>query len=118
MFSQGLVPLESITYVTLQNDCNPVVGLPRCVPHSLKDCLQKAIEAIVRSGVLVKVDQPTDWVHNLVVLEKTMELFVFVLIQETSMRSLKLMRTLYNSYLQYKRLLASVLVKRCSQHSI
>ena len=56
----GLVPLESITYVTLQNDCNPVVGLPRCVPHSLKDCLQKAIEAIVRSGVLVKVDQPTD----------------------------------------------------------
>ena len=57
-------------HITLQNDSNPVVCPPRRVPHSLKDRLQKAIEANVRSGVLVKVDQPTDWVHNLVVVEK------------------------------------------------
>ena len=47
-----------------------MVHPPRRVPHSLKDRLQKAIEANVKSGVLVKVDQPTDWVHNLVVVEK------------------------------------------------
>ena len=57
-------------HITLQNDCNPVVCPSRLVPHSLKDRLQKAIEANVRSGVLMKVDQPTDWVHNLVVVEK------------------------------------------------
>ena len=54
----------------------------RHVPYSLKECLQKAIEANVKSGVLVKVDQPTDWVHNLVIIEKRMVPSVFVLTKE------------------------------------
>ena len=57
-------------HITLQDGCTPVVHPPRRVPHSLKDRLQKAIEANVKAGVLVKVDQPTDWVHNLVIVEK------------------------------------------------
>ena len=57
-------------HITLQSDCKPVVCPPRRVPHSLKGCLQKAIKGNVKSGVLVKVDQPTDWVHNLVIMEK------------------------------------------------
>lgn len=57
-------------HITLQDGCTPVVNPPRRVPHSLKERLQKAIEANVKSGVLVKVDQPTDWVHNLVIVEK------------------------------------------------
>ena len=36
----------------------------------MKERLRQAIDANVKSGVLVKVDQPTDWVHNLVVVEK------------------------------------------------
>jgi len=69
-------------HITLQSDCKPLVCSPSHVPHSLKGRLQKAIEANVKSGVLVKVDQPTDWVHNLVIVEKRMAPFVFVLTQE------------------------------------
>jgi len=47
-------------HITLQSDCKLVVGPPRHVPHPLKGHLQKAIEANVKSGVLVKVDQPTN----------------------------------------------------------
>ena len=43
---------------------------PRRVPCSLKQRLKQAIDANVASGVLVKVDKPTDWVHNLVIVEK------------------------------------------------
>ena len=57
-------------HITLQDGCTPVVHPPRCIPRFLKDRLQKAIEANVKSEVLVKVDQPTDWVHNLVIAEK------------------------------------------------
>ena len=57
-------------HITLPNGYTPVVHPARCVLYSLKERLKKAIEANVKSGVLVKVDQPTDWVHNLVVIEK------------------------------------------------
>ena len=57
-------------HITLQDGCTPVIHPPRCIPHALKDRLHKAIEANIKSGVLVKVEQPTDWVHNLVIVEK------------------------------------------------
>jgi len=57
-------------HITLQENSKPVVNTPRCIPHSLKERLRQALDANVKSGVLVKVDQPTDWVHNLVVVEK------------------------------------------------
>jgi len=58
-------------HITLQSDYKPVVCPPRHVPYSLNGWLRKAIEANVKSGVLVKVDQPTDWVHNLAIVEKS-----------------------------------------------
>ena len=67
MFLQGW---ESLDTITSQDGCTPGVHPPQRVSHSLKDRLQKAIEANVKAGVLVKVDQPTDWVHNLVIVEK------------------------------------------------
>ena len=57
-------------HITLQDGCTPVIHPPRRIPHAHKDRLHKAIEANIKSGVLVKVEQPTDWVHNLVIVEK------------------------------------------------
>ena len=42
----------------------------RRVPHSLKDRLRQTLKRNVASGVLKKVDEPTNWVSNLVVIEK------------------------------------------------
>lgn len=57
-------------HITTQEGCEPVVNPPRRVPHSLKDKLKQTLEKNIESGVLVKVDEPTDWVHNLVIVEK------------------------------------------------
>ena len=47
-----------------------MINPARRTPHSLKQRLQKTIEKNVQCGALVKVDQPTDWVNNLVIAEK------------------------------------------------
>ena len=60
-------------HITLKENHTTVVNLPRWVLHSLKEQLRQAIDANVKSGVLVKVDQPTDWVRNLVAVEKKNE---------------------------------------------
>lgn len=57
-------------HITLREGCIPVVHSAQRIPHSLKEQLKQALHSNVRSRVLCKVDQPTDWVNNLVVVEK------------------------------------------------
>ena len=57
-------------HITLHDNHQPVINTARRIPHSLKDRLRQALERNVRSEVLSKVDEPTDWVNNLVVVEK------------------------------------------------
>ena len=56
-------------HITLADTYTPIVNPPR-IPHSLKERLRQTIDKNVQTGVLVKVDQPTDWVSNLVIVEK------------------------------------------------
>ena len=53
--------------ITLKDD---LVYPARRVPHAIQDRLKKCLEANLQCGVLKKVDQPTDWVHNLVIVER------------------------------------------------
>ena len=57
-------------HIMLCDNHQPVISPARGVPHSLKDRLGQTLERNVASGVLKKVDEPTDWVSNLVVVEK------------------------------------------------
>ena len=57
-------------HITLRDNHQPVINPARRIPHSLKNRLQQTLERNVTSGVLKKVDEPTDWVSNLVVVEK------------------------------------------------
>jgi len=73
-------------HITLGVNSIPIVNPPRQVPYSLKGRLKQAIEANVASGILVKVGKHTDWVHNLVIVEKRMAHFACVLIHSTSIK--------------------------------
>ena len=57
-------------HITLHYNHQSVIKPARRIPHSLKDKLRQTLERNVKSGVLQKVDQPTNWVSNLVVVEK------------------------------------------------
>ena len=69
MVFKGLGTLR-MYHITLRDNCTPVINPPRCIPHSLKGRLQQALAKNARLGVIKKVDQPTDWVSNLVIVEK------------------------------------------------
>ena len=56
--------------ITLKENAIPVIHQARRVPHSLRDKLKLSLDANLKCGVLQKVDEPTDWVHNLVIVEK------------------------------------------------
>ena len=56
--------------IILKKNAIPMIHQARRVPHSLLDKLKHSIDANLKCGVLQKVDEPTDWVHNLVIVEK------------------------------------------------
>ena len=57
-------------HITLADKYTPIVNPPRRIPNSLKGRLRQTIYKNMQTGVQDKVDQPTDWVSNLVIIEK------------------------------------------------
>ena len=55
---------------TLKDGITPVIYTPRRVPHSLLGKPKHCLDVNLRCGVLKRVDELTDWVHNLVIVEK------------------------------------------------
>ena len=64
----GLFPGEYS--IKLDPTVQPVVHAPRRVPLALKPQLKEELDRMTRDGVVVKVDEPTDWVNSLVIVEK------------------------------------------------
>ncbi|XP_050528790.1 uncharacterized protein K02A2.6-like [Daktulosphaira vitifoliae] len=67
---EGLGKLPFKYKITLRKECVPVVRPPRRVPNVIKARLKTTLENVEKSGVIQKIDNPTDWVNNLVIAEK------------------------------------------------
>ena len=48
----------------------PVIVPPRRIPFGLEDRVKYALDEMCNQGIIVAVDQPTDWVNAMVVVEK------------------------------------------------
>ena len=57
-------------------DVKPVIQGPRRIPVSLRDKLKNELERLESDNIIAKVEQPTKWVSNLVVVEKPNKLRV------------------------------------------
>ena len=64
----GVLPREY--HITLKDDVKPVVMPPRKIPIALKDKLKEELEKMVQKDVIVPIQEPTDWVNSLVIVEK------------------------------------------------
>ena len=64
----GIMELEH--HIKLNVDTTPVVHPPRKIPMGLRDQLKKELDSMEDTGVIKKVDEPTEWVNSLVVGEK------------------------------------------------
>lgn len=67
---EGLGKLPFKYKITLKKECVPVVRPPRRIPNAIKERLKTTLESLEESGVIQKIDKPTDWVNNLVIAEK------------------------------------------------
>ena len=62
--------LEGECHIVVDPDVTPVVAAPRKVPFALRDPLKQELDRMEKLGVITKVDEPSDWVNPLVVVEK------------------------------------------------
>ena len=51
-------------------DAIPVVHPPRKVQYLLKDKLKKELDRMKKNDIIDQVDEPTDWVNSMVIVEK------------------------------------------------
>ncbi|MES9901692.1 MAG: RNase H-like domain-containing protein, partial [Sedimenticola sp.] len=68
---KGLGKFEKKYNISIDNSIPAVVNPPRRVPLTLMPKLKTKLEKLEKSGVIVKVDGPSEWVNNLVIVEKS-----------------------------------------------
>ena len=62
--------LSGELHISLTSDAIPVVHLPRKVPYLLKDKLKKELDRMGKNYIIDHVDESTDWVNSMVIVEK------------------------------------------------
>ena len=66
----GLGMLEPAHHMEIKTNAIPVVNPPRKIPATLREKVKKELDEMEKAGVIIKVEEPTDWVKSLVVVEK------------------------------------------------
>lgn len=66
----GLGCLPGIHHIEIDKSVKPVVHPPRRVPFALKRKVKHELEKMEREEVIEKIEEPTDWVNSMVVVEK------------------------------------------------
>ena len=67
---QGLGQFPRIHTMQTRPEVQPVVHAPRRDPFALRDRLKSELDKKDSLGVIVKVDEPTDWVNSITIVEK------------------------------------------------
>ena len=69
--SKALGRMEGKLHLEVDDSVSPVVMPPRRVPVALKGKFKEEIDRLVDVGVLMKVEEPTNWVSSAVVMAKS-----------------------------------------------
>ena len=67
---QGLGCLKKPYHIQVDPKVTPVVSTLKSQPVALRDRLKQSLDEMEADGVIEKVDQPTEWVNSVVVVEK------------------------------------------------
>lgn len=68
---KDLEELEGEHHIKANPDVKPVIHPPRKVPLTLLPTLREELERMEQLGASEKVDQPTEWVNSIVIVEKS-----------------------------------------------
>ena len=67
---KGLGKIEPEHHIKLKKDISPKVHPPRKIPASLQQKIKEELDNMEKTGVIRKINEPTEWVNSLVVVEK------------------------------------------------
>lgn len=67
---QGMGKLKARYKIELEEPNIPVIHAPRKVPLILRGKLKAELERLEKLDIIEKVEEPTEWVHSLVIVEK------------------------------------------------
>lgn len=67
---QGMGCLSREHHISTDPDVRPTINSPRRVPLSMTDKVKTELEKMESNGIISAVDQPTEWVSSMVVVEK------------------------------------------------
>lgn len=56
--------------IKLRADAKPVIHRARKVPVALKKRLREKLDTLIEENIVRKIEEPTEWVNSLVILEK------------------------------------------------
>ena len=62
--------MEGEYEIQLQDDAVPVIHPPRRIPISVRKKLEDTLTELCKKGIIERVNEPTDWVNSIVVVEK------------------------------------------------
>ena len=66
----GVGCLSGEHHIVIEPSVEPVIHAARRVPLALQPKLKQTLDALVKSKIIVKRDEPTDWVNSLLIVEK------------------------------------------------
>lgn len=67
----GIGCLPSISKITIDENVSPVVNASRKIPIKMQPRLREELEKMQKLNIIVKEERPTDWVSNIVIVEKS-----------------------------------------------
>ena len=70
---EGVGTMENVqVHLDVNPEIEPVVQVPRKIPHSMMEPLKAELDQMIKLGVIHKlhINEATDWVHNLVLVRK------------------------------------------------
>ncbi|XP_072400425.1 uncharacterized protein [Diabrotica undecimpunctata] len=67
---QGLGRMPGYCNIELSDDAKPVIQYSRKIPLSMHDKLKETLDSLEEDKVIEKVEYPTEWVNNLLIVEK------------------------------------------------
>lgn len=67
---QGLGLLKNKCHLKLLSDVSPTIDCPRKIPFALQNLLKEELDRMENMKVILKVEEPTEWVNSIVLVKK------------------------------------------------
>ena len=66
----GLGLIKSEAHIFVDNNVQPCIDPPRRIPHAIENDVKNELQRMLNLGVIMKQDDPTDWVNSITIVRK------------------------------------------------